>query len=79
MSPTCEIQWVDAKGVPTPDTNEAVCLAVSMVTYPGEAPEVRAFPCCRKHAWQLDELVARGPMRLGSAGGTSQWTRESLS
>jgi hypothetical protein len=81
----CEIQWIDSKGNPTPDTDEAVCLAVSTMDYiaSGAPREVRKFPCCAKHAEELGTLVGRGKMvatdkRTGDVHFVSQWTREEL-
>lgn len=80
----CQIQWVDANGNPTPDNNDAVCIAVSTMHHKGDLqPNVRKFGCCAKHAEELAELVAKGPsMAVDSSTGrelyTSQWTREEI-
>lgn len=83
----CKIQWVDMKtGKPTPDENEAVCLAVSTFKYPNEREPTRVskFPCCAAHKRELDELTGRGEMIARDPSDyyhvlyTSQWTEEAL-
>ncbi len=41
---TCQIQWIDKYGNPTPDDNPAVCI-VSCKT----SDSVKAFFCCAEH------------------------------
>lgn len=79
----CLIQWIDVNGEPTPDTNEATCLAVIIHTDSGGRSTVRKFPCCAVHEVQLNDFVAAGLMTYGVhsgtlAGGTYQWKREPL-
>lgn len=81
MSRKCEIQWVDASGNPTPDGNEAVCIAVSTIVRLSTGEEtVRRYPCCAEHAKQLTESAAnssREPDRV-SNNIASLWTREEI-
>lgn len=56
----CEIQWVDATGNPTPDTNEAVgtvqCLGYPCPSNPSYRPEPsREFPICADHLRQMPQ------------------------
>lgn len=56
----CEIQWVNDKGEPTPDSNEAVCQVrlgkrVLQVVHGGvELPETQWWYCCADHATRLN-------------------------
>ena len=56
----CEIQWVDAYGKPTPDTNEAVgtvqCLGYPCRSNPAYVPEPsREFPICADHLLRMPD------------------------
>lgn len=79
--PKCQIQWVDDNGRPTPDQNEAVCVAVHEVRKhrlaSGAAQEaaVRRFACCAAHAVELQQLVALGWQEPSH---TQRWLREEL-
>lgn len=81
----CQVQWVDkVTGLPTPDTNEATCLAVIRFDFDGrEAPSVSKYPCCAEHEKQLDQFVKVGRQtavddETGRALYHSQWTKEAL-
>lgn len=49
---TCQIEWIDSNGKPTPDQNEATCL---VVCHTSGQPD-RAFFCCEKHALQAHRM-----------------------
>ena len=56
----CQIQWVDADGNPTPDTNEAVgtvqCLGYPCRANPSYKPEPsREFPICAEHLLRMPD------------------------
>ena len=63
-APTCKIQWVDAHGNPTPDSNPAIgtafaaaytSLTSKALGYrPMEHSESPRFPICAQHAQQLN-------------------------
>jgi hypothetical protein len=77
----CRIQWVNVIGMPTSDTNEATCLAVSVIVYANGAVQRREYPCCHEHAKQLHELADKGPEVVTDQGRelyTSQWFIEPL-
>ncbi len=60
----CQIQWIDRRGVPTPDDNAAVAVAVSH-----QNGTVQRFPICEEHREYLDEMINRGE---------ASWTEEPL-
>lgn len=75
----CEIQWVDAAGNLTPDSNDAICFAVYIYTYSGGRTMIKKYPCCENHARELDDLVNRGLQVFNAPlSGTYQWKREPL-
>lgn len=57
---TCKIQWIDAHGNPTPDSNPAIgeCWVVEHVHQIAgrgvRLPESERYPICHEHARQLD-------------------------
>lgn len=59
---TCRIQWIDAYGKPTPDTNPAigeVWLPTRVVQIDGRGVPMEAserFPICAHHAKRLTDL-----------------------
>lgn len=71
----CLVQWIDCRGNPTPDTNDAVGYAVLK-------RDNRRFPICAEHAKAIDSArvhfetgcphVSRDPM-------SAVWTFEALS
>lgn len=50
--PTCQIQWIDKNGNPTPDSNYSVGIATCDVTVFGP----KSFHICKEHAKQLASL-----------------------
>jgi len=52
----CQIQWIDSKGTPTPDTNDAVAL-ISCEQITRGNRTVRTFACCAEHLARMP----RGP------------------
>jgi hypothetical protein len=44
----CRIQWIDERGNPTPDDNEAIGYAVNTQQV-GKATSVRRYPICAEH------------------------------
>jgi len=55
---TCEIQWIDDNGKPTPDTNPAIGIARSIITYGGGDSQVREYPICAEHAAQIPTEIS---------------------
>jgi hypothetical protein len=54
----CKIQWIDEKGAPTPDDNEAIGVAVCWAVDHGERTllgDGKSIPICAKHAARLKE------------------------
>ena len=49
--PTCQIQWIDQKGNPTPDNN----YSVGMATCYNDLPR-RSFHICKKHAKRMESF-----------------------
>ncbi len=73
---TCQIQWIDDAGKPTPDTNPAVAVAVSTIDYrDGRALNVRKFHICADH---LAEKVHVADCRDGSAAWSSSTNHRGL-
>jgi hypothetical protein len=73
----CQIQWIDKAGKPTPDDNEAVCFAV-FTAIDATTRSDRKFPCCAKHAQELEELEANGWNFSTITSTKTCWTREEL-
>lgn len=81
----CQVQWVDkVTGLPTPDTDEAVCIAVIQFWYSDNSTSITRYPCCAHHERQLDEMVGYGKMTAYDPSDKtkvlyhSQWTKEAL-
>ena len=62
----CKCQWIDGNGVTTPDTNEAIAMAVCHdPSYDDGHKGSCAFPICREHAksrgkfWKLYPLPGK--------------------
>jgi hypothetical protein len=78
--PTCQIQWIDCKGEPTPDENPAVGLAVIV-----QQGERKAFPVCKDHARHMLERMPRARCHHDpdchhvSRGPLADWTFEPYS
>lgn len=52
---TCQIQWVDDKGDPTPDDNRSIGRVRSKETV--ELPASRWFHICWEHAQRLENMT----------------------
>lgn len=83
----CQIKWVmPPTWDPTPDTNEATCMAVKhtdnrMSSLKGQQQEVKKFHCCAEHEKKLDSLVRSGPddyYYKGKLVSSSVWTKEPI-
>lgn len=62
MKPTCQIQWINRQGQPTPDTNPSIgtCYIIAHIDHipgrptPYHVPESQHFHICAEHAQQLN-------------------------
>lgn len=70
----CQIQWIDCKGNPTPDDNEAIGFAV--------LADRRMFPVCADHASKIGQNWshhdARGMRCTHRSTDQATWTFEPL-
>lgn len=62
----CKIQWIDSRGIPTPDTNPAVGYAV--VTFP-DGSKGHPIPICAEHASRAHTM---GNWRILPLPGTAE-------
>lgn len=72
----CQIEWIDHRARPTPDSNQAVCIAVSEFAYLDGSRRIVEYRCCAEHARQLAELVSRGWMQATAYA--SRWLKRDL-
>lgn len=79
----CQIQWLDEKTAePTPDTNEAVCLATCITRRDGVETR-QSLPCCAQHRDRMRKMKPWKAVdyypRFAFLGDTiSEWIEEAL-
>lgn len=69
--PTCQIQWIDCNGRPTPDQNEAI--GVAAFTLHGET---RRFPICAAHLASMGQVHHGHCKHAPTLQGSGQWAFE---